>query len=70
MISWYIRAGFVKLALKAGADLVPVYAFGENNLFENLAQDSPFLLRMQRKIQKVISFAPLLISGRGRLCAG
>merc|ERR1711957_450309 len=59
------RAGFVKIALQTGASLVPVWGFGENNLYENLAAGSPGLLRWQRKIQQVISFAPLLVAGRG-----
>eukprot|EP00760_Papus_ankaliazontas_P029574 PhM_4_TR4298/c0_g1_i1/m.45099/K14457/MOGAT2, MGAT2; 2-acylglycerol O-acyltransferase 2 len=59
------RKGFVKLALVAGASLVPVYAFGENDVYHNLAAEKPELRKMQRRIQKVVSFAPLLVQGRG-----
>ncbi|ETN79960.1 diacylglycerol acyltransferase [Necator americanus] len=30
------RKGFVKEALRAGASLVPVYSFGENDIYEQL----------------------------------
>jgi len=59
------RAGFVKIALTTGASLVPMWGFGENNIFENLATDSPMILKIQRKIQRVLSFAPVLVAGRG-----
>jgi len=59
------RTGFVKIALAAGARLVPMYAFGENNLYENLAAHNSSLRKWQRRVQHVISFAPLLVSGRG-----
>jgi len=59
------RAGFVKIALKTGASLVPMWGFGENNLYENLAIDNPRLQSWQRRIQRIISFAPLLVQGRG-----
>jgi len=59
------RAGFVKIALRTGAKLVPMWGFGENNLYENLAMKSRTLRKWQRRIQKVISVAPLLVSGRG-----
>lgn len=59
------RAGFVKIALRTGAALVPMWGFGENNLYENLAVNSPNLRRWQRRIQRIISFAPLLVAGRG-----
>lgn len=59
------RAGFVKIALRTGASLVPMWGFGENNLYENLAITSPTVVKWQRRIQKIISFAPLLVAGRG-----
>jgi len=59
------RAGFVKLALQTGSSLVPVWGYGENNLYDNLAASSPKILKIQRQIQKAISFAPLLVTGRG-----
>jgi len=59
------RAGFVKMAIKTGAALVPVWGYGENNLYENLTISSPTLRKWQRRIQKVLSVAPLLVAGRG-----
>lgn len=59
------RMGFVKVAMTAGASLVPVWGFGENNLYENLAVKSPTVRWWQRRLQKAISFAPLLMEGRG-----
>ena len=59
------RAGFVKMAIRTGAALVPVWGFGENNLYENLAIDWPWAQRWQRRIQKAVAFAPLVVSGRG-----
>ena len=59
------RAGFVKMALRTGASLVPSWGFGENNIYENLATGSPRILKWKRRIQQVLSFAPLLVAGRG-----
>lgn len=59
------RAGFVKIALQTGASLVPMWGFGENNLYENLAISSPRLRSLQRRIQRVLTFAPLMVAGRG-----
>ena len=59
------RAGFVKLALRTGALLVPMWGFGENNLYENLAIGHPFIQKWQRRIQRLVTFAPLLVQGRG-----
>ena len=42
-----------------------MWGFGENNVYENLAIGSPRILRWQRRIQRLITFAPLLVAGRG-----
>ena len=59
------RAGFVKLAIRTGASLVPMWGFGENNLYMNLADGHPTIRKWQRRIQRVLTFAPLLVQGRG-----
>ncbi|XP_059819650.1 diacylglycerol O-acyltransferase 2 [Hypanus sabinus] len=60
------RKGFVKIALQNGADLVPVYAFGENEVYQQvLFKEGSWLRAIQRKFQKLIGFAPCIIQGRG-----
>ena len=59
------RKGFVKLALERGAPLVPVYAFGENNVYGNYADGRPKVQRFLVKMQKKLGFAIPLIKGRG-----
>ncbi|KAK3709421.1 hypothetical protein QZH41_019545 [Actinostola sp. cb2023] len=62
------RKGFVKVALQNGASLVPIYTFGENELFEQLDNSKGSLLRnIQTKFQSILSFAPPLFYGRGLL---
>lgn len=60
------RKGFVRLALRAGADLVPVYSFGENELFSQLPnpEGSP-LRRAQEWILRTCGFTTPLFYGRG-----
>ncbi|XP_066477000.1 2-acylglycerol O-acyltransferase 1 [Tiliqua scincoides] len=60
------RKGFIKMALKHGAPLVPVYSFGENELFKQIANPKGSWLRsLQEKLQKVMGFALPLFHGRG-----
>eukprot|EP00755_Sulcionema_specki_P016192 Sspe_Gene.10192::Locus_3406_Transcript_2_3_Confidence_0.400_Length_2656::g.10192::m.10192 len=60
------RVGFIKMAIRTGAALVPCYSFGENSLYRNLAGDTrPRLLKWQRRVQRLLTFAPLLVAGRG-----
>ena len=48
------------------ASLVPVFAFGENDLFNQVANPRGSWLRdVQQKIQKMVAFAPVLFYGRG-----
>jgi len=45
------RRGLCKLAFKHGAGLVPMYAFGTNDAFNQIATDDGFLGRISRKIR-------------------
>lgn len=58
--------GFVRVAAAAGADLVPVLSFHENDLFRILApgRASP-LRRGQEWVKRKFQWAPVLFHGRG-----
>lgn len=58
------RKGFVKVALEFGADLVPVYSFGENELFQQVIFSEDSLGRkLQDLFKRVMGFAPCLFVG-------
>ncbi|KAL9020234.1 MAG: hypothetical protein Q9185_002517 [Variospora sp. 1 TL-2023] len=60
------RKGFVKLAIRTGADLVPVLAFGENDLYDQVTSDThPFVHRMQLLVKKCLGFTVPLFHARG-----
>jgi len=58
--------GFVRVAAAAGADLVPVLSFHENDLFRTLSprRASP-LRRAQEWVKRTFRWAPVLFHGRG-----
>lgn len=60
------RKGFIKLALKHGAHLVPVFSFGENELFDQMENPagSP-LRRLQNRLQSIMGIAMPLFHARG-----
>lgn len=58
------RTGFFRLALQHGADLVPTFGFGENNIYETLSSNS-FLRNIQIKAYKLLSFSMPMFYGRG-----
>lgn len=60
------RKGFIKLAIRTGADLVPVLGFGENDLYEQVASDShPLIHHAQMAIKKFMGFTIPLFHARG-----
>ncbi|KAI9360852.1 diacylglycerol acyltransferase-domain-containing protein [Zopfochytrium polystomum] len=60
------RLGFVKLALRHGASLVPVVSFGENDLWQQVPNPKGSTLRtIQETFQRYASFSPPLLFGRG-----
>jgi 2-acylglycerol O-acyltransferase 2 len=60
------RKGFVKLAIRQGADLVPTLAFGENDLYEQFDSTShPYVHRAQLLVKKFLGFTVPLFHARG-----
>lgn len=60
------RKGFVKMAIRTGADLVPVLAFGENDLYDQFsAETHPNVHKFQLLVKKVMGFTIPLFHARG-----
>jgi len=60
------RKGFVKLAIRTGADLVPVLAFGENDLYDQFLPDThPKIHKVQLMVKKILGFTIPLFHARG-----
>lgn len=60
------RKGFVKLAIRSGADLVPTLAFGENNLYNQVQPDRhPMIHRIQLVFKNICGFTVPLFHARG-----
>ncbi|KLO19104.1 diacylglycerol-acyltransferase [Schizopora paradoxa] len=62
------RLGFIKLAIQHGADLVPVFSFGENDIFEQMPnQRGTMTYKLQKRFQAMFGFTLPLFHGRGML---
>ncbi|EPE32631.1 hypothetical protein GLAREA_07765 [Glarea lozoyensis ATCC 20868] len=60
------RKGFVKMAIRTGADLVPVLAFGENDLYDQFSAEShPRIHKFQLLVKKMLGFTIPLFHARG-----
>ncbi|KAF8957112.1 diacylglycerol acyltransferase-domain-containing protein [Flammula alnicola] len=62
------RLGFIKIAIQHGADLVPVFSFGENDIYEQMPNEKgTTVYALQRKFQSIFGFTLPLFHGRGLL---
>ncbi|KAF2648997.1 diacylglycerol O-acyltransferas-like protein 2B [Lophiostoma macrostomum CBS 122681] len=60
------RKGFIKMAIRTGADLVPVLAFGENEIYDQVdAKSHPYIHKLQLLVKKVMGFTVPLFHARG-----
>lgn len=60
------RKGFVKLAIRTGADLVPILAFGENELYDQVdGEKHAWIHKMQMLFKKALGFTIPLFHARG-----
>ncbi|NXW83999.1 DGAT2 acyltransferase, partial [Alopecoenas beccarii] len=60
------RKGFVRMALQYGANLVPSFSFGENDLFRQVVfEEGSWMRSIQLRFQKMFGFAPCVFYGRG-----
>lgn len=60
------RKGFARLALETGASLVPVFCFGENDLYQALENPKDSLLRrFQEFLKRSVKFGLPIFWGRG-----
>ncbi|XP_006861948.1 PREDICTED: 2-acylglycerol O-acyltransferase 1 [Chrysochloris asiatica] len=60
------RKGFVKMALTHGAYLVPVFSFGENELFKQVSNpEGSWIRTLQETLKKIVGFTLPLFHARG-----
>nr|CAI9692182.1 unnamed protein product [Rangifer tarandus platyrhynchus] len=60
------RKGFIRLALMHGAALVPIFSFGENDMFDQIENSPGSWLRwFQEQILKIVGASIPLFYGRG-----
>uniref|UniRef100_A0A8D0BI69 Acyltransferase n=1 Tax=Salvator merianae TaxID=96440 RepID=A0A8D0BI69_SALMN len=60
------RKGFVRLAIQHGAPLVPVFSFGENEVFDQVENPKGSWLRWtQERLQKIMGISLPLFHARG-----
>jgi len=62
------RLGFIKVAIQHGADLVPAFSFGENDIYEQMPNEKgTAIYTLQKHFQSIFGFTLPLFHGRGVL---
>lgn len=62
------RLGVFKIALREGADLVPIYSFGENDIYQQISNDKgSWLYGFQQFFKNVAGFTIPMFHARGVL---
>ncbi|TFY61185.1 hypothetical protein EVG20_g7148 [Dentipellis fragilis] len=62
------RLGFIKVAIQHGADLVPVFSFGENDIYQQMPNEKgTTVYKLQKRFQNMFGFTLPLFHGRGML---
>lgn len=66
-LTLYRRLGFIRLAMEHGADLIPVYTFGENNAYKQMVPNPPGsrVREWQEWLMAKMSFSVPLVFGQG-----
>ncbi|KAI8061819.1 diacylglycerol acyltransferase [Gilbertella persicaria] len=60
------RLGFIRMAIRHEADLVPTFSFGENDLYEQVDNHKgSWLWKIQKKMQQGLGFTMPLFHARG-----
>jgi 2-acylglycerol O-acyltransferase 2 len=60
------RLGFIRIAIRHQADLVPTFSFGENDLYEQVDNSNgSWLWKVQKQMQKALGFTVPLFHARG-----
>ncbi|KAL7025168.1 hypothetical protein ACKWTF_013374 [Chironomus riparius] len=62
------RKGFVKAVLETGASLVPVFSFGEVDVYDQI--DGPKIRKFQVILKRLTTIAPIIFVGRSFLPVG
>ncbi|CAG7833503.1 unnamed protein product, partial [Allacma fusca] len=60
------RKGFIKMAIRNGAPLVPVFSFGETKIYDQVPNPEGSAIRkLQDTLTKILGLAPVFFVGRG-----
>ncbi|KAG0765618.1 hypothetical protein G6F29_011796 [Rhizopus arrhizus] len=60
------RLGFIRIAIRHNAPLVPLFSFGENDLYEQVEnEEGSFLYKAQKKFKAYMGFTMPLFHARG-----